>query len=87
MTSALDPHPAPISIHPAGDADRSALLLLAVLDSGRLLTGDVLIARVGGEPQAAMEVATGATLADPFRRTEHVVELLGLRAAALRAAA
>ena len=73
-----------ISIRRAGEADRGALVRLAGLDSARPLTGDVLIARVGEEPRAALEVATGTTVADPFRHSTHVVELLKLRAEGLR---
>jgi len=73
-----------ISIRRAGDSDRAALLLLSVLDGGKPLTGEVLIAHVGDEPQAAIEVDSGAAIADPFRATDHLVELLRLRAAALR---
>jgi len=74
----------PISIRRAGEDDRAALLLLAVLDGGRPLAGEVLLARVGDEPWAAMEVDTGAAVADPFRRSAHVLELLRLRVAAQR---
>jgi hypothetical protein len=42
------------------------------------------IAEAGGEQQAAIEVATGATIGDPFRPTAHLIDLLELRAAALR---
>lgn len=73
-----------ISIRRAGEADRVALLRLAGLDSARPLVGDVLIARVGDEPRAALEVETGATVADPFRHSTHVVGLLKLRAEGLR---
>ena len=77
--------PEVISIRRAGEADRDALLRLAALDSARRpLAGDVLIARVGDEPRAALELGTGATVADPFRHTAHVVELLKLRAEGLR---
>src|SRR4051794_37433340 len=75
-----------ISIRRAVDGDRAALLLLALLDSGPALSGDVLIARVGAKPLAAMEVDSGATVADPFHRSDHLVELLDLRAAGLRRA-
>jgi hypothetical protein len=46
----------------------------------RPLHGDVLIADVEGEPHAAIEIATGATIADPFEPTAHLVDLLGVRA-------
>jgi hypothetical protein len=73
-----------ISIRLAGEADRAALLLLAMLDSAAPLQGEILIARVGEKARAAMEVETGAVVADPFQRAAHVVELLKLRAAGLR---
>jgi len=72
-----------IAIRRATDADRPALARLAALDSARPLSGEVLIAEVAGTPQAALEIAGGATIADPFRPTEQLVELLGLRAARL----
>ena len=78
------PHLRPISIKRASESDRSALLLLAVLDGGEPLDGEVLIAHVGDEPQAAMEVRTGATITDPFRATDQLVELLRLRADTVR---
>ena len=43
-------------------------------------SGDVLIAEVSPEPRAAIEVATGAAIADPFRPTAQLVELLAVRA-------
>jgi hypothetical protein len=75
---------AQIAIRRATDADRSALERLAALDSARTPTGDVLIAEVDDEPQAAIEIAGGAVVADPFRPTANLVELLGVRAARLR---
>jgi hypothetical protein len=50
-----------------------------------VLSGEILVAEVAGELQAAIEVASGAAIADPFRPTAHLVELLYLRAARLRA--
>ena len=73
-----------ISIRRAGESERAALLLLSVLDGGEPLSGEILVAYVDNEPQAAMDVHSGATITDPFRATDHLVELLGLRAAALR---
>src|SRR3954452_8538873 len=75
-----------ISIRRAGADERAALLLLALLDSTPPLTGDVLIAHVGDEAWAAIEVGSGAVAADPFRPTAHVVDLLRLLAAGLRRA-
>jgi hypothetical protein len=69
-----------ISIHAATEADRPAIERLAALDSAAVPAGEMLIAQVAGEPVAAIEVATGATVADPFRRTADPVELLAARA-------
>jgi hypothetical protein len=44
----------------------------------------MLIAEVDGEPVAAIHVASGTTIADPFRETIAVAELLRLRAKRLR---
>lgn len=73
-----------IAIRRATESDRVALERLAALDSARPLTGEALIAEVGDEPQAAIQIATGTTVADPFRPTAHLVELLGVRASRLR---
>ena len=63
-----------------------ALERLAALDSAPAPVGDVLLAEVDHAAVAAIELAGGATIADPFRPTAELVELLGLHAAALRAA-
>jgi hypothetical protein len=76
----------PIAIRRATPADRPAVERLAALDSARSPSGDVLIAEVGDEPQAAIAIATGFAVADPFRPTAHVVELLTVRAARMRGA-
>lgn len=68
----------------ATGADRVAVERLAALDSAEAPSGELLIAEVGDEPQAAIEIATGATIADPFRSTADLVELLSLRATWLR---
>jgi hypothetical protein len=73
-----------ITIRRATESDCSVLERLAALDSSTVPSGDVLIAEVGDEPRAAIEVATARVVADPFRRTDHLVELLGFRAARLR---
>ena len=82
------PAPAPVAqtivIRRATQADRSVVERLAALDSAPVPFGAILIAEVHDEPQAAIEIASGATIADPFRPTAHLVELLSLRAAGLR---
>jgi hypothetical protein len=75
MTSIAD-H---ISIRPAVPADRPALERLAILDSAHLPAGDLLVAEVDGELVAALNRDSGFAIADPFRPTADVVELLRLR--------
>jgi hypothetical protein len=65
-----------LTIRPADLADLAALDRLAELDSSYPPTGDVLVAEVGGELWAAVEVDSGAAIADPFRPTADLVELL-----------
>jgi hypothetical protein len=77
------PLAASIAIRRAADADLGALEGLAALDGARLGPGDVLLAEVGDELQAAIHVASGATIADPFRPTADLLALLRLRAARL----
>jgi hypothetical protein len=74
-----------IAIRRATEADALVLQRLAALDGGRPAgNGEMLIAEVGGEPHAAIDVASGAAIADPFRPTAALVELLSLRASRLR---
>jgi hypothetical protein len=68
------------AIRRATEADRDALERLAALDSAPTPSGAVLIAEVGDEPQAAIEITGGTVVADPFRSTAHVVEMLRARA-------
>jgi hypothetical protein len=69
-----------VLIRAARDSDDAALRDLAALDSARVPTGDVLVAEAGGELIAAMALNGGERIADPFRRTADVLELLELRA-------
>jgi hypothetical protein len=66
--------------------DEMALGRLAALDGARPLAGEVLVAEVGGELWAAVSLADGRVIADPFRATRVARELLALRARHLRAA-
>jgi hypothetical protein len=77
-------NPEDVTIRPAFPDDRVAVERLAALDSAPVPTGDVLLAEVDDEPRAAIAVASGATIADPFRPTADLIELLRLRAARLR---
>ena len=69
-----------LTIRPADLADLAGLDRLAALDSASPPTGDVLVAEVGGELWAALELNSGATIADPFRPSGELVDLLRLHA-------
>ena len=69
-----------ITIRPADLADLAALDRLAALDSAPAPTGATLVAEVGGELWAALDLESGAGIADPFRPSAEVVELLRLHA-------
>ena len=75
-----------VVIRAARGSDGDSLRRLAALDSARVPAGDVLVAEAEGAVVAAHSPTTGATIADPFRRTAEVVQLLELRGAMLRAA-
>jgi len=85
MSAALS-HLAPtVVIRAARGSDGPALRRLADLDSSPLPGGDLLIAETGDEVVAALSLDTGAGVADPFRRTADVVDLLAYRARGLKA--
>jgi hypothetical protein len=69
-----------LTIRRATAADTSAVRRLAELDSAFPPTGDVLLAEMGDELWAALSVDTGAAVADPFRPSGDLVDLLRLRA-------
>jgi hypothetical protein len=81
-----------VAIRLARPADAPALARLAVLDGqaevadrlSRLACepweGSVLVAEAGGAVAAALAVEDGVAVADPFRRTALLVDLLRLRA-------
>jgi hypothetical protein len=75
-----------VTIRAARGSDGAALVRLAGLDSARVPAGELLVAETGGELVAAHAPSTGATIADPFRQTADVVELLALRGSMMRAA-
>jgi hypothetical protein len=76
----------PVTIRRATAADSAAIERLAALDSAPAPAGEILIAEIGEQVLGALEVASGTAIADPFRPTAELVELLRVRAAALRAA-
>jgi hypothetical protein len=73
------------NIRQATETDEAALQRLAELDSQRPLTGPALIAEIGGQPAAAISLADGRTIADPFQRTATAKQVLRMRYGALKA--
>ena len=71
---------AEVLIRDAGPRDAHALRRLAGRDSAPVPAHPVLVAEVGGELLAAISLADGTPVADPFRRSRGLVDLLELRA-------
>jgi hypothetical protein len=65
-----------ITIRLSSSDDRAAIQRLADLDGRELPSGESILAIVGGELQAALPLVGGEAIADPFRPTTQLVELL-----------
>jgi hypothetical protein len=76
-----------IAIRFATPSEDRVVRRLAALDDAPAPRGAVLLALVDGQPQAALSLDTGHTVADPFQRTADLVELLRLRRSLLDARA
>jgi hypothetical protein len=72
-----------LTIRRATSSDEFAVRRLAVLDSASPPTGEVLLAEMGNELWAALSVDTGTAIADPFRPSGDLVDLLRFRAGRL----
>jgi hypothetical protein len=72
------------TIRRASATDASAIARLAALDSASPPTGETLVAEVGDELWAAVEIDSGVAIADPFRPSGDLVELLHFRVARMR---
>lgn len=75
-----------VLIRAARGSDGPALARLAALDSQALPSGALLVAEQDGEMVAALAPESGARIADPFRRTVALLELLDLHARSRAAA-
>jgi hypothetical protein len=73
-----------VIIRAARGSDGPALRRLAELDSQPVPAGELLVAETDDEVVAALSIETGARVADPFRRTKDVVDLLTYRARRLQ---
>ena len=72
-----------ITVRHATTADAGRIREVAALDDRKLPSGPLFVAEADDEIVAVMPVAGGRVIADPFRRTAHLVALLELRAAQL----
>jgi hypothetical protein len=72
-----------ITLRIAFPGDDDSLFRLAQLDSTKPPREPVLLAEVAGELRAALSLADGTVVADPFRPTTGLVELLCQRASQL----
>jgi hypothetical protein len=77
---------ASLTVRLATSADRAALERLAALDGAEPPQSPVLIGSMMAQPVAALSLADGIVIADPFTPTCDLVELLRLRARQLRGA-
>ena len=77
-------HSPTVVIRAARGSDGPALRRLAGLDSAEVPAGTLLVAEADDEMVAALSMDTGEKVADPFRRTADVVDLLAYRAKRLR---
>ena len=75
-----------ITLRRAGTSDAPALATLAELDSQRLPNDEFLIGEVAGEPWAALGIASGILVADPYRPTVELAGLLRMHAESMRVA-
>lgn len=78
-----EPHWSALVIRLAVVADEPRLRRLAHMDSARPLSGQTLIAEQGGSVIAALSLADGAAIADPFVASADAVAMLRVRAAQL----
>jgi hypothetical protein len=73
-----------VTIRSALPGDRHALELLAELDCQRLPDGPLLLAEVAGSAWAAVSLDGSVAIANPFKPTGDIVELLRERARQLQ---
>ena len=76
-----------VTVRLARSSDTRQLFSLAALDSASVPQGEVLVAESEGRIVAALPLAGGPAIADPFHRTVALVQMLELRAQQLRASA
>jgi hypothetical protein len=75
---------APVTLRFAFPDDEEAVARLAALDCAQPPPMPALVAEVEGSLHAVLSLADGSVVADPFRRTTAVIELLRARAGQLQ---
>ena len=85
MSTATERARGPVTLRLAREEDREALRRLAELDSSTVPPAPTMVADLDGELLAAVSIADGATVADPFAPTADLVDLLRLRVGQLQA--
>lgn len=80
MNQTKNTHTPAVSIRPASAEDGADVRRLAGLDSSVVPASPLLIATVDGVPAAAISLADGHVVADPFQPTAALVALLRMRA-------
>jgi len=85
-TSTRSPDHESIELRLADDRDHLALRRVAERDTRAIPPGPHLVAVRDGRLDAALSIASGAVVADPFVRTADLVELLRFRAKGMTAA-
>ncbi|HVW17505.1 MAG TPA: hypothetical protein VHB30_04600 [Solirubrobacteraceae bacterium] len=75
---------ATVAIRLAGGRDADAVTALEQMEGRRLAPGAHLVAEVDGRVIAAVAVADGGAVSDPFAHAAAAVDLLRLRAGQLR---
>ena len=75
-----------VTVRRSTPADQAALDHLAQLDSGRPPRGPALVAEVDSRMLAALPLDSGRPIADPFKPTAALVDLLELRRSQIAAA-
>jgi hypothetical protein len=73
-----------VTVRIAADGDRRAVRRLAERDGRAIPRAPLLVAEVDGALLAARSIEDGTSVADPFRHTSHLSELLALRATHLK---
>jgi hypothetical protein len=75
-----------ITIRAARAEDKGEIARVAARDTHELPEGKLLVAMVGSDVRAAISLADGTIIADPFHRTAELVAMLKIRAGAVRRA-